>query len=251
MGANPPIDGVQSVLHLRPSGALMSNADLTQYNGTQAFPATADVGTNADPYLTPTDGFKITALSNLVNEAPVNVSLKRIKDLLLGLRGATIGDFAFASRKTFHSLVIDGIGGAVSTAVAGTILSTLARAGTALPTTANPAGVITADSPVFGFASFSWSGAAYAFTGGFNVDSIVNPVVGTVVVSFATAPTNYLKATAIGTGCFNSGASYVSEATAGAPVGGKMPVTVYIRANGTGAAIDAGFSIVVFAGAGA
>jgi len=99
----------------------MSNADLTQYNGTQAFPATVDVGTNADPFLTPTDGFKITALSNLANEAPVNVSLKRIKDLILGLRGATIGDFLGASRKTFHSLLVDGVGGTASALSSGIV----------------------------------------------------------------------------------------------------------------------------------
>ena len=44
----------------------MADIDLTQYNGTPVFPTTADVGTNADPYLTPTDGKIITATSNAV-----------------------------------------------------------------------------------------------------------------------------------------------------------------------------------------
>lgn len=227
----------------------MSDADLTQYNGTSAFPSTADVGTNADTFLVPTDDKVITALSNIAGEAPVRRSIDRLKDYYLGLRGAILGDFVGAARKTLRSLQVDGTGGAAATAADGTIVPSLARSGVGLPTSANPPGVLTADSPIFGYCAFSWNGAAYVFTGGFNVDSVANPAVGTAVVSFATAPANYLKAVAVGNGCFNSGASYVSETIPGAPVAGKMPVTVYIRANGTGAAIDAGFSLLVFAGA--
>ena len=99
----------------------MSDTDLTQYNGTASFPVTADIGTGADAFLVPTDGKLITALSNLINEAPVNRSLRRVKDLLLGLRGATIGDFAGAAMKTFNALHIDGVGGLGSTATANTM----------------------------------------------------------------------------------------------------------------------------------
>jgi hypothetical protein len=99
----------------------MADGDLTQYNGTPSFPATADVGTGTDPFLVPTDGAVVTASSNLPDEAPVNRSLERTKDLLLGLRGATIGDFAGASIKTFKSLQVDGTGGAVSTTSPGNI----------------------------------------------------------------------------------------------------------------------------------
>lgn len=226
----------------------MSDADLTQYNGTAAFPSTADVGTNADQFLVPTDDKVITALSNIAGEAPVRRSLDRLKDYYLGIRGAIIGDFVGAVRKTLKSLEVDGTGGATSTAAAGTIVPSLARAGTTLPTTANPAGVLTADSPIFAFASFSWNGAAYVLTGGFNVDSIANPAVGTVVVSCASAPANYLKSTAVGCG-FNVGAAYVAAATPGPPAAGKMPVTLYIRTNGTGTPINEGFSLLVFAGA--
>lgn len=101
----------------------MSNADLTQYNGTQAFPASADVGTNADQYLVPTDGKLITALSNILNEAPVNVALHRLKDYVLGLRGAIIGDFAAANRKTLHSLLVDANGGLASALSGGYVQS--------------------------------------------------------------------------------------------------------------------------------
>ncbi len=102
----------------------MSNADLTQYNGSQAFPASADVGTNADQYLVPTDGKLITALSNIMNEAPVNVALHRLKDYVLGLRGAIIGDFAFANRKSLHSILVDSVGGSASP-LSGGIIQTL------------------------------------------------------------------------------------------------------------------------------
>jgi hypothetical protein len=99
----------------------MSNTDLQQFNGTQEFPATADVGTNADTYLIPTDGKLITADSNLTNQAPANPSKQRIKNLYLGLRAATIGDFMGAIRKTFKSLHVDGTGGATSAIPAGEI----------------------------------------------------------------------------------------------------------------------------------
>lgn len=101
----------------------MSNADLTQYNGSQAFPASADVGTNADQYLVPTDGKLITALSNIMNEAPVNVALHRLKDYVLGLRGAIIGDFALANRKTLHSVLVDANGGTASALSGGYVQS--------------------------------------------------------------------------------------------------------------------------------
>lgn len=97
------------------------DSDLQQYNGSASFPATADVGTNADPYLIPTDGPIVCADNNGLNQAPVNRVTKRIKELLLGLRGATIGDFAGAAIKTFRSVKVDGTGGAVSTAIAGDI----------------------------------------------------------------------------------------------------------------------------------
>lgn len=99
----------------------MADIDLTQYNGTPVFPTTADVGTNADPYLTPTDGKIITATSNAANQAPVNRSIYRIKDLLLGLRGALVGDFAGAVQKTVRSFFADGTGGNTHTVPAGTI----------------------------------------------------------------------------------------------------------------------------------
>ena len=89
----------------------MADIDLQQYNGTASFPATVDVGTNADPLLIPTDGPIVTADSNGANRAPVNKGTKRTKDLLLGIRDALVGDRAGAVRKTVMSLYADGFGG--------------------------------------------------------------------------------------------------------------------------------------------
>lgn len=99
----------------------MSNSDLTQYNGAAAWVATANVGTASDPYLVPTDFKQITAFLNAMNQAPVNVALSKAKDLIIGLRGATIGDFAGAVPRTFKSLEVDSTGGAVSGATDGDI----------------------------------------------------------------------------------------------------------------------------------
>lgn len=99
----------------------MADVDLTQYNGAASFPATADVGTAADPFLTPTDGELVTALSNLTGEAPVGPALHRLKDLLLGLRDAIVGDRLTAARKSLKSLRVDPTGGAPQTLPGGTV----------------------------------------------------------------------------------------------------------------------------------
>lgn len=101
----------------------MANIDLQQYDGTASFPATADVGTPADPMLLPTDGPIVSADSNLTDEAPVNISLKRVKDLMLGLRDALIGDRVAAARKTVNRLQADGTGGLPVTAAAGEVVA--------------------------------------------------------------------------------------------------------------------------------
>lgn len=100
----------------------MADSDLTQYDGTPAWVATADVGTAADPYFEPTDFKKITALDNGLNKAPVNRALSRAKDLLIGLRGAVFGDFTGAVQRTLKSLQVTGLtAGAISTANLGDI----------------------------------------------------------------------------------------------------------------------------------
>lgn len=101
----------------------MSDANLQQYNGSPVFPATADVNTNADPYLLPIDGPVVTADSNAVGFAPVNRSLKRIREWSVGLRGAIVGDFAGAVQKTVKSFYADLTGGATHSRPAGSIFA--------------------------------------------------------------------------------------------------------------------------------
>ena len=225
-----------------------ADADLQQYS---RIAATVEAACGANPLtsslLLPVDGKQITADNNAAGKAPVNRSLKQLADYATCVRCMFTGACAGVNLRTAKALEVDGTGGNVSTAAAGTIVASAARSGTTLPTTANPQGVHTKDSPIFGFANFSWDGANYVFTCGFNVDSSVKTAVGTVVVSFASAPGNYLKCSAVGGGFFNSGGTYVAEATPGVPAAGKMPVTVYIRSTG-GGALDGGFSVLVFCG---
>lgn len=101
----------------------MANTDEQQYNPTQYFAARTAVGTNADISLIPTDGPVITADSNLTDEAPVNIALRKDKDTIFGLRGAIFGDFAGAIRKTCKSFETDGVGGNTSTIPAGEIVA--------------------------------------------------------------------------------------------------------------------------------
>lgn len=99
----------------------MADSNLQQYNGTPIFPSTADVNTNADPYLLPTDGPVVTADSNPLGYAPVNKGLKKMRDWVVGLRGALVGDFAGAVQKSVKSFYADLTGGATHTKPAGTI----------------------------------------------------------------------------------------------------------------------------------
>jgi hypothetical protein len=96
-------------------------ADTQQYNGSAAFPATADVATASDTYLMPMDAKKITADASGAGKSPVNLALKKAKDLTIGIRGGIFGDFAGAVQKTVKSLYCDGTGGATHTVAAGSI----------------------------------------------------------------------------------------------------------------------------------
>lgn len=226
-----------------------SDSDLQQYSRVAATVESA-CGSNplTSSLLFPVDGKQITADNNAAGKAPVNRGLKQLADYATCVRCMFTGACAGVNLRTAKALEVDGTGGNVSTAAAGTIVASASRSGTTLPTTANPQGVHTKDSPIFGFANFTWNGASYVFTGGFNVDGISRTAAGTVVVTFATAPANYLKCSAVGGGFFNSGGTYVADSTPSAPVAGKMPVTVYIRSVG-GGALDGGFSVLVFCGA--
>ena len=101
--------------------ALSADADLQQYNGSAVW---ADDLTAASTLL-PRDGKRITADSNAVGSAPVNRSLKQLKDYLIATHGGIFG-IGSATRRTVKSLEADGTGGAVSTLIAGGIASSSA-----------------------------------------------------------------------------------------------------------------------------
>lgn len=102
--------------------AFAADADLQQYNGV---PSWNDDATAASTLL-PRDGKRITADSNAVGSAPVNRSLKQLKDMFVGLHDATIGSRTGATRRTFKAIHVDGIGGVPSTYLAGYITTTTA-----------------------------------------------------------------------------------------------------------------------------
>ena len=102
--------------------ALSADADLQQYNGSAVW---ANDLTAASTLL-PRDGKRITADSNAVGSAPVNRSLKQLKDYLIATHGGIFG-IGSATRRTVKSLEADGTGGAVSTLLAGGIASNTAN----------------------------------------------------------------------------------------------------------------------------
>ena len=163
----------------------MSGTDLAQYNGTPSFPPRTDVGTNSDQYLTVTDGPIVSADSNAAGRAPVNLSIKRVKDLLLGLRGAIIGDFAGAVQKSLRGLVVDAQGGNTVTPPAGSIQATGGTgSGTTAPTTSYAAGVMFRDSVCLGWARGYWDGAAMVLVRGENIRSLTRNSTGDYTLVF-------------------------------------------------------------------
>ena len=111
--------------------AVSADADLQQYNGSPSF----FTDTTAAPTLLPRDGKRITADSNAVGSAPVNRSLKQIKDLVIGLHDATIGSRTGAVRRTYKALEVDGTGGNVSSLAAGLIRTATATDGSVMDPT--------------------------------------------------------------------------------------------------------------------
>jgi hypothetical protein len=165
----------------------MSNTDLQQYNSTGGgvFPTTGQVNTNADQYLIPTDGPLVTADSNNPNQAPINVVTKTIRDWLVGLRGAIVGDFTGAVRKTLKSLEVDGAGANTSTLVPGTArFSGGTLSGTTAPTTSAAQGTVAQDSVCLGWARGYWNGAAMVLVRGWNVRSLTRNAQGDYTVVF-------------------------------------------------------------------
>ena len=117
----------------------MADADLQNYAGT---PVWNDDLTAASTLL-PVDGKKITADNNAAGRAPVNRSLKQLKQMLIGVHDGIFGSRSGSTRRTLKSLEVDGTGGAASTIPAGDIKAlgnVTAAAGDLLA----PAGAVTA-----------------------------------------------------------------------------------------------------------
>ena len=95
----------------------MADADLQNYAGT---PVWNDDLTAASTLL-PVDGKKITADNNAAGRAPVNRSLKQLKQMLIGVHDGIFGSRSGSTRRTVKSLEVDGTGGAASTLPAGEI----------------------------------------------------------------------------------------------------------------------------------
>lgn len=111
--------------------ALSADADLQQYDGSPSFFSDSTTA----PTLLPRDGKRITADSNAIGSAPVNRSLKQIKDLLIGIHDGIFGSRVGAVRRTLKSLEVDGTGGVASTLTAGWITSTTANDSTLIKPT--------------------------------------------------------------------------------------------------------------------
>lgn len=69
----------------------------------------------------PKDGPKITADNDAVGKSPVNLGFKDLANMLTGLAGSVFGNVIGISQRTAKSLSIDGVGGAVSTALSNTL----------------------------------------------------------------------------------------------------------------------------------
>jgi hypothetical protein len=153
--------------------------------------------------------------------------------------------------RTFKSLDIDGTGGVITTAApVGTIKLGAAYGGVTLPTTTNAQGIFTSDSGAFGYGNFSWNGATWSFTGGFNIHSITAISTGIVDITYGTAPANYLKCAGSANSTFNSGAPYWIEVTPTGVTSGRLVVR-YRMKDVTNTVANTSFMTLMFCGAGA
>lgn len=164
----------------------MADADLTQYNRT----AVAAEAANAADALTSqllviTDNKLITGELNGANQAPVNRALKRLGDMIAGVRGALLGNVVGINRRTLRSLDVDASGGAVSSIPDGTIRASGSHASSATaPTTSVSPGVIYQDMVCSGWCRGYWDGAAMVMVRGANVRSLTRNTQGDYTVVF-------------------------------------------------------------------
>lgn len=220
-----------------------SDGDLQQYSRAAANAEAAN-GANAltSALLLPTDGKLISADANGSGKAPVNRGLKQLADYATGIRCGIVGNCAGVNARTVASIQVDGTGGAVSSAAAGTVVASLVRGGSVLPQAATPSGVITKDSPVFGYGNVYWSGVAYSVDGGFNLDSVTRIGAGTVDVTFSTQPAAMASCATQITPYKNGGYPHFVELISYSVAAGKITARVGMRNSG-GTLDDAGFTL--------
>lgn len=87
-----------------------ADIDLQEYGGTPTW--SSDL--TAASTLLPRDGKRITADSNTAGAAPVNRSLKQLKNLMEGMHDGIFGSRAGSTLRTVRSLHVDGLGGNTS-----------------------------------------------------------------------------------------------------------------------------------------
>lgn len=117
----PLILGILIGFAVAAGGVLASDSDLQNYAGT----STWNSDLTAASTLLPTDGKKVTADSNTTGKAPVNRSLKQLKDLLIGTHDGVFGSRAGSQLKTVRSLYADATGGASHSKTGGHIVASV------------------------------------------------------------------------------------------------------------------------------
>jgi len=197
------------------------------------------------------DGKFITADSDGGGSSPINPGLKSLWDMVRGLRCAVWGNCAGVNQRTFKSLHVDGTGGVITSAApVGTVKLDAAYGSVTMPTLANAQGILTGDSGAFGYGTFNWNGAAWSFTGGFNIYGLTVIGLGVVDIDFGSAPANYLKCAGSANSSFNGGAPYWIEVTPTGVTSGRLIVR-YRMKDVTNAPANTSFTTLIFCGAGA
>jgi hypothetical protein len=182
------------------AGALYaSDGDLQQYSRAAANAEAANAG-NAltGPLLLATDGKLISADSNASGKAPVNRGLRQLADYVTGVRCAFTGECASVNQRTAKSLQVDGTGGQVASAPAGSIVASgyVQASGSASSTTAPTASVapgqVYRDGVVLCWARAYWNGTSMVLQRGYNVRSVVRVGAGVYDISCNSAATDPL-----------------------------------------------------------
>ena len=230
-----------------------SPADSQQYSSSAANAEAANAIANAltSANRLPVDGKGITADADSAGRSPINPGLKVLWDMVRGLRCAIWGNCAGVNMRTVKSLHVDGTGGVITSAApVGTVKVDAAYGGVTLPTGANAQGILTGDSGAFGYGTFNWNGAAWSFTGGFNIYGLTVIGLGIVDIDFGSAPANYLKCAGSANSSFNGGAPYWIEVTPTGVASGRLIVR-YRMKDVTNAPANTSFTTLMFCGAGA